>query len=416
MAFAAVPDYLQGAELANASPGLRFGMYLPIWKWGDSGALEKATDRAPLLSATKLMDHARLLTMLRMRQRAVADAGVDALLRLEARAVAPFTTGLGNEHPLENGFAFLSPYGLPYLAGSGVKGVLRRAAQELQLLAQGGWGNAGTFRLQIGKKSVDLDAVEVLFGRESGDLDAVEALFGHESGDDGPLHVRGTLTFWDVLPQLAGDTLLLDVMTPHQSHYLQDKEAPHDSGKLNPITFLTVPPDSAFTFHVSCDRPRLARIAPALAEDDAWRTLLHEAFEYAFQWLGFGAKTAVGYGAMARDARAEADAAERARELAERREREARRATMSERERRVQDYIELMQRRFAELRGGTEAPNQKAHTAARDLARAAAGDDWTAAEKHAAADAIEAWLPKVVRVEMKEERKKLGLRALRGEK
>jgi CRISPR-associated protein Cmr6 len=29
-----------------------------------------------------------------------------------------------------------------------------------------------------------------------------------------------------------------------------------------------------------------------------WKALLQSAFEHAFQWLGFGAKTAVGYGAM----------------------------------------------------------------------------------------------------------------------
>ena len=47
-------------------------------------------------------------------------------LRLDARAIAPFTTGLGTPIPLKNGFAFLNPYGLPYLPGSGVKGVLRQ--------------------------------------------------------------------------------------------------------------------------------------------------------------------------------------------------------------------------------------------------------------------------------------------------
>lgn len=49
----------------------------------------------------------------------------------EADLIAPLITGTGNPHPVENGFAFLSPYGVPYLAGSGIKGVLRRAAEEL---------------------------------------------------------------------------------------------------------------------------------------------------------------------------------------------------------------------------------------------------------------------------------------------
>ena len=73
------------------------------------------------------------------RQEALATPHQDggALMTFEAQAIAPFTTGLGNEHPLENGFAFLSPYGVPYLPGSGVKGVLRQAAREL---VSGKWG------------------------------------------------------------------------------------------------------------------------------------------------------------------------------------------------------------------------------------------------------------------------------------
>src|SRR5690625_7299883 len=60
-------------------------------------------------------------------------------LQLDAITTAPFATGLGNEHPTENGFAFLNPYGLPYLPASGVKGVLRQAAREL---ASGDWGES----------------------------------------------------------------------------------------------------------------------------------------------------------------------------------------------------------------------------------------------------------------------------------
>jgi CRISPR-associated protein Cmr6 len=87
-------------------------------------------------------------------------------------------------------------------------------------------------------------------------------------------------------------------MTPHQSHYYQRGETPHESGSPNPINFLTVPPGSEFAFHVQCNRPFLARIAPGLAKDDRWKALLEAAFVHAFAWLGFGAKTAVGYGAM----------------------------------------------------------------------------------------------------------------------
>lgn len=302
MAVAAVPRYL-GSEFKTASPGLRYGMYLPLWGIDStSGALLWAThdvNRRPsgphqqlrefkdenksaaLAQSLALTgDDAARMQALLARQAALALPGIEAgnTLALDAKAVAPFTTGLGNEHPLENGFAFLNPYGLPYLPGSGVKGVVRAAARELY---SGEWGDAHGWN-----------------------EDRMTVLLGLQSDEGGTTHQRGVLRFWDVIPQVAGDKLLVEVMTPHQSHYLQGRESPHDSGQPNPIMFLTVPPESTFAFHVECDLPRLQRLAPDLAGDSRWKTLLEAAFTHAFEWLGFGAKTAVGYGALAPDRQA----------------------------------------------------------------------------------------------------------------
>lgn len=318
MPIAAVPAYL-GTDFSSASPGQRFGIYLPLWgvnrRTGQSLWTTSDIDHAvrgvqreereikvenktsALLQACKLTSHDKAaMRALAARQTHTAQSTPD-VLTLDAIATAPFTTGLGNEHPLENGFAFLNPYGLPYLPGSGVKGVLRQAAREL---ARGEWGDThGWSREQIhllerkGQSAIALSVLDVLFGRET------------EGGDSD--HVRGTLSFWDTLPQIPGDTLAVDIMTPHQSHYYQPQEGrnknsgstnPHDSGAPNPISFLTLPPGTGFTFHVVCDAAHLERLAPDLAHGQRWQILLTAAFEHAFAWLGFGAKTAVGYGAM----------------------------------------------------------------------------------------------------------------------
>lgn len=255
------------------------------------------------------------------RQRALGAAlPSERLLRLDALATAPFTTGLGNEHPLENGFAFLNPYGLPYLPGSGVKGVLRQAARELasgEWRDHAGWNDEERYILQAGKKRISLSVLDVLFGKESDDGDTD--------------HVRGALSFWDVIPQITSDHLMVEIMTPHQKHYYQDGQSPNESGQPNPISFLTVPPGSGFTFHVLCDRAHLARLTKSRVEGvpdlltegpTHWKTLLTDAFEHAFAWLGLGAKTAVGYGAMVRDRRAEEAKAKKAAEEAERAARE----------------------------------------------------------------------------------------------
>lgn len=300
MAIAALPEYLQKQNLAQASPGLRFGMYLSLWgedrrtkalfwsfrdvKYEIRGreARERrlqhenkpdAIARAIKLNRTDL----ELLNALRVRQQdqsvPLLESGI--LLRFEALSIAPFSTGLGNEHPIENGFAFLNPYGLPYLAGSSVKGVLRKAATEL---ASGEWGEA--------------------YGWNDSFIDA---LFGSAGTDHDDNHLRGALTFWDVLPNIAGGSLVVEVMTPHQSHYHQNGQSPHDSGSPNPINFLAVPPNSEFDFHILCDLPLLSRRNQSLAETGGWKPLIEAALNHAFNWLGFGAKTAVGYGAMTVD-------------------------------------------------------------------------------------------------------------------
>lgn len=299
MAIAAVPAYL-GKDFSQASPGLRFGMYLPLWGvdsrsretlWTTYDLNYRATGQrqeerqfkdpnktAAFASTTRLNPGDRaLMAALGQRQAALAaiPAAQGRLLLLHAEAVAPFTTGLGNEHPLENGFAFLNPYGLPYLPGSGVKGALRAAAREL---SGGEWGDRGGWSDE-----------------------AITALFG-KTGADGENDLqRGALMFWDVIPQIQGDALQVEVMTPHQTHYYQNGDSPHESGQPNPINFLTVPPRSKFVFHVQCDLRFLARRAPELLHEDRWQQLMTAAAAHAFQWLGFGAKTAVGYGAMKED-------------------------------------------------------------------------------------------------------------------
>ena len=357
MPVAAVPAYL-GNDFAHASPGLRFGLLLPIWtdrRDQEKEINDRASARSPegeelaallkrdgmdatirrlrepprpriaglwekndfaareawkRITAISVEDKKRMVAL--VRRQAFAAERTPHLLRLDAVAVAPFTTGLGNEHPLENGFAFLNPYGLPYLPGSGVKGVVRRAAQEL---AGGMWDN------DRGWKGLDRHCyrLEIRRGKETVTipLSVLDVLFGLESGAGDTEHVRGALSFWDVIPQIKGNSLMVEIMTPHQSHYYQINkkqnpqpphfQSPHDSGQPNPISFLTVPPGSTFTFCVVCDVLHLRKLcanrqdgAPDLVNEVTanWKNLLRGAFEHAFEWMGFGAKTAVGYGAM----------------------------------------------------------------------------------------------------------------------
>lgn len=383
---AACPAYL-GTDFKEAAPGHRFSLYYA--GWNEDFSLTKEKTKA-VQSACALPDHSqRLLAALLLRQQALADAE-DALISFPCRATSPFATGLGNEHPLENGFSFLTPYGLPYLPGSSVKGVLRRAAEEL---ASGEWGDA---------QGWNDAAISELFGPGEEDF---------ERDRDTPAR-QGALVFWDVLPQPAKHTLAVEVMTPHLGAYYQGEATPNTSLTPNPIPFLAVPAGSSFTFHIACQMERLTE-ASLRAN---WQELVAAAFRHAARWLGFGAKTAVGYGRMEIDEKARQAASEARAARAAQAAQAARRATMTPNQQRIEDFIDACRKRHEQLRGGKDKPYTQIHNAARDLAKVASeGADWTVEERKALADAIEEWLPKLIdKLETKKMRKEPWFAALRG--
>ena len=356
MSRAAVPKYLPRSDFSEASPALRFNMLLSIWKddW------KKLDGKDNEFHSIKV--HPEWSSNFQKRQKSLSS--LDNTAMFQAKSISPFVTGMGMENPLENGFAFLNPYGCPYLPGSGVKGVVRCAAEELshekffdtkskwtlpavwRLFGFEPWlanadGNKDEMKDFVSGFKVSKEAIveylnEVLPEKSSAFVEKISSSDNPLNSllKDRALHTRGALSFWDVVPEISGGQLTCEIMTPHQSHYLQGEESPHDSGQPNPIPFLTVPPDSNFTFHVACDDRRLGTLG------ESWRDLLESAFEHAFKWLGFGAKTAVGYGAMSRDRKAEKGAWEDKKSQIEKQREKDRLASLPKVEREIQEAVE----------------------------------------------------------------------------
>lgn len=91
------------------------------------------------------------------------------------------------------------------------------------------------------------------------------------------------------------------------------------------------------------------------------------------------------------------------------------RESMSASQRAIDDFTSYMAKRFDALRGKPTRANGEEHSRARALAKAALEDsEWSADDRRCAAVAIAEWLPKVVSVDMKDERKRLKLAALQG--
>lgn len=207
----------------------------------------KTVTNQPVGNDQLLTEHAARLADL-----AQALGGQAPLFKTTSR----FATGLGREHPIENGFVWHPILGVPYLPGSSVKGLVRAWATT--------WAEPGP-------KREDLDRI----------LGAPDGV--------------GTVLFLDALP-VSPVQLKADVMTPHYGDYYQGKSPPADWLSPNPIPFLTVAPGQLFQF-------ALAPGAPGARAD------CNTAVQWladALAWLGAGAKTAVGYGRFARDSQAEA--------------------------------------------------------------------------------------------------------------
>ena len=181
---------------------------------------------------------------------------------------APFVTGLGLNHPTENGFAWHHSLGTPYLAGSSVKGIVRAFATA--------W------------KNVDSSDIQRIFGPADSDLKNNKELNSSV----------GSVIFLDAIPTRQVQ-LKVDIMTPHYGPYYADDSGvtpPADWHMPVPIPFLVVAERQSFSF----------TILPRTVSDQADCKLAKEWLLEALEWIGAGAKTAVGYGRMFTDSSADA--------------------------------------------------------------------------------------------------------------
>jgi CRISPR-associated protein Cmr6 len=173
----------------------------------------------------------------------------------------PFVTGLGRDHPVENGFAWHHTLGTAYLPGSSVKGLVRDWAEQ--------WSDS------------------------SPTSDDRLRIFGSADKTDSRQRQVGSVIFCDALP-IKPVKLKADVMTPHYGDYYQNEAVPGDWLSPVPIPFLVVDQNQAFQFGVL---PRRLDNPQDKSDCELTATWLEEALSY----IGAGAKTAVGYGRFVKD-------------------------------------------------------------------------------------------------------------------
>ncbi len=164
-----------------------------------------------------------------------------------------FVTGLGREHPVDNGFAWHPTLGTPYLPGSSIKGTIRSWASQ--------WEDDDARRASL------------------------DEILGCETRGEDRSAQAGTVIILDAIP-IRPLRIELDVRTPHSGEYYQEGKPPGDWISPTPIPFLVVAEGAQFQFAFA---PRTITGREHLATVEIW-------LQEALQWLGAGAKTAVGYG------------------------------------------------------------------------------------------------------------------------
>ena len=179
-----------------------------------------------------------------------------------------FATGMGNPHPVENGFTWHPTLGVPYLSGAAVKGIIRTWIEE--------WADYDPEKIaEISLK---------WFGSETKDSIDNQA---------------GQFIFFDAIP-VTEVTLACDVITPHMGKWYSD------GGQINQDNYNeTVPADwhspNIIPFLVAKDISLQFCIAPRNEEAKAELAEVMLILKLALEYLGAGAKTATGYGRLLLD-------------------------------------------------------------------------------------------------------------------
>jgi CRISPR-associated protein Cmr6 len=261
-------------NITNSHAGLWYDKFFDKWQPDASVAdegkqkwIEEVT-RRPVGNATQLEQHTtRFRELLNYRKQ------TPITLMLES----DFVTGLGREHPVENGFAWHHTLGTPYLPGSSIKGMVRAWAEQ--------WA----------KIEGDIPAtIKRIFGSEPAKKDVqANPVPSDPALLDEPATAKnqvGSVIFLDAIPPRPV-RLKTDIMTPHYSPYYQDgagQTPPADWHDPTPIPFLVVEKGETFIFGVM---PRTRS-----EKDNADCKTVRGWLIQALAWLGAGAKTAVGYG------------------------------------------------------------------------------------------------------------------------
>ncbi len=255
-------------------PECNFSLYfqrMASWKWNNRGELDaddnaiknfldKSNEKKSFHCVEKSLSkkHEMLASYVEFAKK----SGL-ICLKITAKTISPFITGLGSGHPTETGIILDRNIGVPYIPASSIKGVMRFAY---------------ALNIANGRTEVPDSELEKYFGTTD------------EQKKEQKDKQRGQLMFFDAYPTTK-PKLKMDIMNPHYGPYYQGggKVQPVETENPVPIKFLVVKEETEFDFYCLF-RPLETDDAEEVEND------IKKMFDTAFKVLGFGGKTAIGYG------------------------------------------------------------------------------------------------------------------------
>jgi len=241
-------------SLKTSNPKLLLEKYIPFYNPKTHKTFEindAKTNVYELLKERNFQDVDFYITKLNRRQKEVSD--INFTLVTKSRLIV----GLGSGSVLEVSIKLHFIYGFPYIPSSAIKGVLR--AYKILEKVEFDLKKYGDF------KEEEHNAFVEIFGNQK---------------------KRGSLIVLDALPDKF-PALEEDIMNLHYQDYYSKQGPPIDKNP-NPIKFLTVPKGTKFNFYFKNHK----------TYENIFKSSLKDDLVKAFEFLGIGSKTGLGYGVI----------------------------------------------------------------------------------------------------------------------
>jgi len=248
------------------APGHAYTIYLPV----DKNAKGSPYYCRIINNQTKNKDFKELLEAFAVREESIMQSLNNNFWEVYTKPLklkSALLCGSGLPHPTGVGMTLLSPYGIPYIPGSSLKGIFRDAFKNYY---------------------PDKELLEnLLFGVGSSN---------ESQSTDYPLG-QGHWRFLDAIiePNSDGQIFDLDVLTLHHKKYFRGCELSYAENPI-PVFFLVVKEGCRFSVNVLHKRhdhlsSQLQEISNCKCEET-----INELTDYISENLGYGAKSRIGYG------------------------------------------------------------------------------------------------------------------------